>query len=470
MTKRSLFLIFVLFLLLPAGSVLAQGESPALGPVYIIQLGDSLSSIATQFSVSLEELMAANNITDANAISAGAQIIIPGLTGISGILSTEIIGYGDTLKSFSRRNQVDEIFLRKINHITSPSELYAGAPIVIPQKENYTPLSHRIALEKNESLLEAAVRDDSDMWTILETNHLNGTWDGLPGDPLYSLKNTKDLKEANGLPSSLINVNISPLPLTQGGTTTITVQTNPGITISGQFNNKPLYFFSRDVGNFVSLQGIHAMLETGPYPLKLEATMADGTKQYFEQMVVVKTPQNPYPYDPMLNVDPETIDPAITVPENNQIASVTSKATLEKFWNGIFQLPVDPDYCVKSRFGNRRAYNGGNFDNFHAGLDFGICSAGNPFNIYAPAGGVVVYTGKLIVRGNATIIDHGWGIYTGYWHQKEILVNVGDRVTAGQLIGLIGDTGRVTGPHLHWEVWVNGIQVNPTDWLNNTYP
>jgi murein DD-endopeptidase MepM/ murein hydrolase activator NlpD len=76
----------------------------------------------------------------------------------------------------------------------------------------------------------------------------------------------------------------------------------------------------------------------------------------------------------------------------------------------------------------------------------------------------------LTVRGNATIIDHGQGIFTGYWHQEEIDVKVGDRVEPGQLIGLIGATGRVTGPHLHWEIWVNGVQVDPIQWLENTYP
>ena len=69
------------------------------------------------------------------------------------------------------------------------------------------------------------------------------------------------------------------------------------------------------------------------------------------------------------------------------------------------------------------------------------------------------------VRGNATFIDHGWGVYSAYYHQKEINVGVGQQVQAGQLIGQIGATGRVTGPHLHWEIWVNGIQVNPLDWL-----
>ncbi|HZW04817.1 MAG TPA: M23 family metallopeptidase, partial [Anaerolineaceae bacterium] len=91
-------------------------------------------------------------------------------------------------------------------------------------------------------------------------------------------------------------------------------------------------------------------------------------------------------------------------------------------------------------------------------------------NILAPAPGVVVFAGPQTVRGNATIIDHGWGVYSGIWHQAAINVQVGDRVETGQKIGEIGATGRVTGPHLHWEVWVGGVQVQPLDWLENEYP
>ncbi len=76
----------------------------------------------------------------------------------------------------------------------------------------------------------------------------------------------------------------------------------------------------------------------------------------------------------------------------------------------------------------------------------------------------------LTVHGNTTIIDHGWGIYSMYCHQSEFDVQVGQQVKAGDLIGKVGSTGRVTGPHLHWEIWVNGIEVNPIDWLTITYP
>lgn len=90
--------------------------------------------------------------------------------------------------------------------------------------------------------------------------------------------------------------------------------------------------------------------------------------------------------------------------------------------------------------------------------------------IFAPAAGKVILAGRQVVRGNATVIDHGWGVYTAYVHQSEIFVEPGDIIEPGQLIGLGGEKGRVTGPQLHWEVWAGGVQVDPVDWLDNSFP
>jgi murein DD-endopeptidase MepM/ murein hydrolase activator NlpD len=90
--------------------------------------------------------------------------------------------------------------------------------------------------------------------------------------------------------------------------------------------------------------------------------------------------------------------------------------------------------------------------------------------IRAPAPGVVVFAGPLTVRGNTTYIDHGWGVYSGYFHQSEIFVRPGDRVETGDLIGMVGGTGRVTGAHLHWEIWVGGVPVQPLDWTEARVP
>ena len=121
---------------------------------------------------------------------------------------------------------------------------------------------------------------------------------------------------------------------------------------------------------------------------------------------------------------------------------------------------------LSSPFGSTRSYNGGDFSRYHTGTDFASIG-GTP--IMAPAAGQIVFVDPLDVRGNVTIIDHGWGVFTVYCHQTEQYVYVGDVVTAGQVIGTTGSTGRVTGPHLHWELWVNGIPVNPMQWVSTSF-
>jgi lysostaphin len=184
-------------------------------------------------------------------------------------------------------------------------------------------------------------------------------------------------------------------------------------------------------------------------------------------MVLIRSTD--YIYDPSLNVDPATVDPAVTESEAELWASLAVPVSDVKMWGGQFMSPVPLELadCWTSLFGNRRSYNGSEYKYFHSGLDF--CGRVGT-ELYATATGKVVYTGTLIVRGNVVVIDHGWGVYTAYDHLSEILVQPGELVQAGQVVGLGGDTGRTTGPHLHWEVWVGGVQVDPVDWLAKSYP
>ncbi len=469
MIKRLFFAVLILILSLPVLPAQAQDTTPPPGPVYIIQPGDSMSLIASRFGVTLADLMAANNMSDPNNIAAGARLVIPGLEGISGVLTTEVVDYGDTLHSLSRRNRVPEAFLRKLNHITSPSELYAGMGVILPQQENFTPLQNRVSLAQGDTLLEAAIRAGGNPWTLKTINELPGTWAALPGDVLYSPTGVPETNEANGMPSAFASVRVTPLPMTQGGTSKIVIQTQPGVSLGGMLVDMPLNFFQQDDGSYVTLQGIHVMLAPGPYPLRLEATLPDGSRQSYEQMVIVQS--GFYPNDPLLLVEPETIDPAITEPETQQIIELTRPATPTRYWQGIFQSPAYFPDCFTSRYGNRRTYigsgTGQEYYSFHSGVDF---CGGSGLPITAPADGVIVFADFLTVRGNATLIDHGWGVYSGFWHQSELKVTAGQVVKKGEIIGLVGGTGRVTGAHLHWEVWANGIQVNPMEWLSKAFP
>ncbi|MDO8753316.1 MAG: LysM peptidoglycan-binding domain-containing M23 family metallopeptidase [Anaerolineales bacterium] len=468
MSKRLFLLLFLLSLfLLPFQPAHAQDVS---GPIYIVYSGDTLSSIAARFSVSITDLMSVNGLADPNQLAEGQKLIIPGLEGVTGTLITEVINFGDSYRSLVRQSQVPEDLFKKLNHVVSPSEFYVGASMIVPVQQEGREHT-RVSLVEGESLLEVAIKNNTSVWSLAGINGLQGSWDGLPGDTLFTPGESNGTA-TTGLPSAFISAEIRDLPIKQGGTGVIKVQTIPGVTLGGILVDHPLNFFAMDDGMQVALQGVHALLPAGVYPLRLDATLSDGSRQSYEQMILIVSGN--YPDDPLLYVDPATIDPASTEPELQQLIGLTTPATPNKLWSGDFYSPASAyaeSTYFTSRYGNRRTYIGQGTDlripGFHTGLDFG---GGNGLAITAPAAGRVVFAGPWTVRGNATIIDHGWGVYSGFWHQSAIQVQVGEMVEQYQVIGLVGGTGRVTGAHLHWELWVNGIQVDPLDWLIQTYP
>jgi murein DD-endopeptidase MepM/ murein hydrolase activator NlpD len=314
-------------------------------------------------------------------------------------------------------------------------------------------------------LLELAVLKNTSPWTLASANHLPGNWAALPGDVLRTPGQA--VSGPGALPEAISELEINILPLSQGQTGVITVTAATEATFSGFLGAYPLHFFNDGKGNYITMQGIHAMQEPGNYPLTIQGTFADGTTFGFTQLINIQAGR--FPYDPPLVVDPATLDPAITKPENDLWSSLSAPATPIKMWQGIFAFPAPPAFydCYTSWYGDRRSYNDSPYNYFHTGLDF--CT-GAGTEIYSVAPGTVVFAGPLTVRGNAVMIDHGWGVYTAYMHLSETRINTGDQVIAGQLIGISGGTGRVAGPHLHWEVIVGGVQVQPLDWLAYQYP
>lgn len=130
---------------------------------------------------------------------------------------------------------------------------------------------------------------------------------------------------------------------------------------------------------------------------------------------------------------------------------------------GRFQLPVDPSFLTSAQFGDIRHYlyfDGTSSVDSHRGTDFAV-PVGTP--VLATAPGAVVLAADRMLTGTTLILEHAPGVYSVYFHLSRALVSPGKKVAAGDRIAFSGATGLATGPHLHWEVRVGGVSVDPLD-------
>jgi murein DD-endopeptidase MepM/ murein hydrolase activator NlpD len=144
--------------------------------------------------------------------------------------------------------------------------------------------------------------------------------------------------------------------------------------------------------------------------------------------------------------------------ERSRLVSRQSQGR-RRIWRGPFRLPRASR--ITSAFGTARVYNG-EVQSRHLGTDF-AGTIGAP--VRAPTKGVVALVADFYLAGRAVYIDHGAGLVTAYFHLSKALVREGDTVVAGQRIGLVGQSGRVTGPHLHWVARYGAISVDPMSLL-----
>lgn len=159
------------------------------------------------------------------------------------------------------------------------------------------------------------------------------------------------------------------------------------------------------------------------------------------------------------------LDPAIENEELARLNALTAAVSPAPLWDASgFELPHESE--LTTPFGAVRALNDGR-ESRHTGWDQNL-PIGSP--VRALAAGEVKFAGALDIRGNYALIDHGRGLYSGYAHFSQLHVEAGQRVAAGQIIGLSGNTGRSSAPHLHWEIAIRGRWVDGAAFLDLWLP
>lgn len=227
-------------------------------------------------------------------------------------------------------------------------------------------------------------------------------------------------------------------------------------------------FFDVDPNNqtWYGVAGVDIDTKPGRYTLSLTGVSITGKRVEFDQVVSVGKAY--YPIRKLTvprkytELDAETL--ARVKREQALKRDVFDRVTAERQWSGRFTAPLSG--AITAVFGAQRTFNGVR-QSIHQGVDY-QASIGTP--VAATNSGTVILAQELFFEGNCVVIDHGQGLLTLYMHLSAFNVKEGDRVTRGQIIGLSGATGRVTGPHLHLGVRWQGMYLNPATLLELLLP
>lgn len=454
----------------PAAEPTAEGATP-IPRVHTVQEGETLTSIAGIYQVTVEDILAANNLDNADLLSVGQELLIPGGTG-DAVGTLYMVQAGDTLAGIAAAfNTTREALIAENRLIHPEPPLVLGQPLSITSRTGSASpnvlrgVPHVVAA--GETLLEIAMHYGLTPQQLAAINHLAYPTYLFPGQRLR-IPNEAVYRP---LPEGWIDFRITPLTASQGATLSIYVENVLEGEPNGRIGNTPLQFTPYGDG-FLALVGFDAFSEPGMRmvqitgqgsgegrlstwrPLQQAIEVADAG---YETQYVVVGPE----LEPLLA-------PEVRAEEDAFLQTIFSQSADEQLWEGLFQMPItDTNTVVSAGYGDSRSYNNGPVEIFHTGIDFPV-PTGTP--VLAPADGVVVFADLLELRGMVVIVDHGLGVMTAFFHLSEILVNVGDEVVVGQPLGAVGTTGLSSGPHLHWDLRVHGVAVDPTQWTRQPFP
>jgi hypothetical protein len=242
----------------------------------------------------------------------------------------------------------------------------------------------------------------------------------------------------------------------QGSTVVLTLVSGyAGATLSWDGQPLPLVC---NAGQWHALVGLASTIEPGEHLLRVGVGEASG-----ESSVAVTERVFPHEVIELSGDLIDLLDEELSRQEREFFGAIIAPVSGPPAWDGAFQSPADGQ--PSSGYGERRTFEPGSIASVHQGTDI---AAPQGSAVRAPSRGTVAWAGPLTIRGNVVVLDHGFGVYSAFYHLDRIDVAAGAEVGTGDVIGAVGSTGRATGPHLHWEVRVLGEAVDPDEWLDRT--
>jgi murein DD-endopeptidase MepM/ murein hydrolase activator NlpD len=388
-------------------------------------LGETLNTIALQTGFTPSELAAKNKLTRPGLLIYGQKIQLPKEANRLSVVYE--VQPGDTLSFIAGRFNVSPYAIRRANALACANCIFTRQLVRVP----------RPVASSGQAMAAPA--------QITPTN-------------------------TTSAPQPFAAIDFSPAQPHAGDVVVVRVTTTvPLSNMTGLFAGRPLRFVpAGDSGGrgYIALSGVGVLDDPGIKTVSVRAFAPSSAPEEVGGQVIV--PAYSYGFETVTVTKSLVglLDPVVNQKELDDFAKIYGQWSSGQFWSGPFTVPVSGTR-VTSYFGARRSYNAGILFGYHSGMDVST-SVGTP--VRAMASGRVVAVQTFPVRGNVIVIDHGRGVMTTYCHLSQWKAKVGDFVKQGDVIALSGNTGRSEGPHVHFELAVGGVTVDPRDWLSKTLP
>ncbi len=357
---------------------------------------------------------------------------------------------GETLTCLARRAGLTEVDVARGSGLLNPALSLTGREVRVPISNAAAQV---VTARLNDTPLTLAMRYRRSPWEVFVHNPVPV----FAGQPVVLAGSGP----SDCLAYPLKSIAISSAPIVRGRATVLEIETLEPATCEVRYLDQSEPCYAQDETHLYAMIGLSPLMDPGDYTVEVRLR---GRRLRSSVILPLHVASGRYGYQ---RINPPgnlfgLMDNVLMEGELEHLAQWRTLRTGRRYWSYPFDLPLPFKVGVSAGFGDRRSY-GGMVDGYHSGVDY---RAWTGVPVLAPAAGVVVMTDKLEVRGNALLVDHGWGVVTGYWHLSRINVREGQRVKRGDVLGLVGNTGLSTGSHLHWEMWVNGVSVDAQQWLD----